>query len=202
MVLNKITKTIIIVIIAIIGFLGGSYTIDKAGIEKRGYDAGYDAGYNSAWDKATKLVESAQTPIMPRINSQSAEMRSISAKIKSVSASDFSLIVEANPVSSNPLSEDSKPTTREIKTNSETKIVKLTSKTPEEIQEETTKKSEETFVPIAPVSPFSEKEITFDQLRVGDMIIIYSDKDIKKETKISAVKITAQWQPAIEYNKN
>jgi len=201
MALNKITKTIIIVIIAIIGFLGGSYSIDKAGIEKKGYDAGYDAGYNSAWDKAVKLVDSIQTPIIPQINSQSMETHSISAKIKSISASDFSLAVEANPVSSNPLSEDSKPTTREIRINSEIKIIKMIAKTSEEIQE-MIKKNRETPTPVAPFSPFSEKEITFDQLNVGDMIIVSSDKDIKKQTEITAVKITVQWQPAIEYNKN
>lgn len=188
MVLNKITKIIIAALVAIIGFLAGNYSIDKASIEKKGYAT----GYNSAWDKATKLVDSIKTPIMPQTDLQSMEMRSISAKIKNVSASDFSLTVEAYPVSSNPLSEDSKSTTREIKINTDTKIVKLTSKTPKEIQEEISKKSKETSAPIAPFSPFSEKEITFDQLKADDMIIISSDKDIKKETKIAAVKIAVQ----------
>lgn len=198
MVLNKITKIVIVALVAIIGFLAGNYSVDKAGIEKKGYDA----GYNFAWDKAAKLVDSIKTPIIPQINFQSTEVRSISAKIKNISASDFSLAVEAYPVSSNPLSEDSKPTAREIKINTDTKIVKLISKTPEEIQKETAKKSEETPAPIASFSPFSEKEITFDQLKVGDTIIISSDKDIKKETKIAAVKITVQWKLAIEDNEN
>lgn len=202
MMFKEILKMLLVITFIIISYLAGTHNVDKTSIEKKGYDAGYDVGYNFAWDKAAKLVDSIQTPIIPQINSQSTEMLSISAKIESISASDFSLVVKAYPVSSNPLSKDSKPTLREIKTNSETKIVKLTSKTPEEIQEEITKKSEETFVPITPVSPFSEKEITFDQLKVGDMIIIFSDKNIKKETEIAPVKITVQWQPAIEDNEN
>lgn len=202
MVLKKIAKIVIVALVAVTGFLAGSYSVNKADIEKKGYDTGYNAGYNFAWDKAAKLVDSIKTPIIPQTDFQSMEMRSISAKIKNVSASDFSLTVEAYPVSSNPLSEDSKPTAREIKINAETKIVKLISKTPEEIQEETAKKSEETPAPIASFFPFSEKEITFDQLKVGDMIIISSDKDIKKETKITAAKIAVQWQVAAEDNEN
>lgn len=190
MVLNKITKIFLVVVLVAVSFLVGTYSTDKASIEKKGYDVGYSAGYNAAWDKAAKLVESSTMPIFP----MQGEMLSISGTIKTVSLSGNSLTIEASPVSTNPLSEDSKPTVRTVKITPATKIVKMTTKTPEEIQ--AMMKQNQSLI------PFSEEEITFSQLKEGDRITVTSDKNIKSETKISAVKIAAQWQPMIEDNKN
>lgn len=162
-------------VLVIISFLAGTYIIDKSAIEKKGYDTGYSAGYNIAWNKATKLIDSVQMPIFP----QPKEIYSIRGKIVSVRAD--SLTLEADPVSLNPLSEDSKRTTREIKISSDTKIIKRTAKTPEEIQAMLAQNK--TFY------PFSEEEISFSQLKGGDRITALSDKDIKYETNIIATEI-------------
>lgn len=174
---NKILKIISVVILIAVSFLAGTYTVDKSAIEKKGYDAGYSAGYNAAWDKATKLVDSTTIPIFPMLG----DMLSIGGTIKTISLSGDSLIIEANPVSTNPLSEDSKPTVRTVKIAPATKIVKITAKTPEEIQ--TTIKQNQPFL------PFSEEEITFSQLKEGGRITVNSDKNIRDETEITAAKI-------------
>ncbi|MBU3965292.1 hypothetical protein KKA96_02835, partial [Patescibacteria group bacterium] len=160
--------------------IGNSGIINKAGIDKTGYDSGYSAGYIVAWDKATKLVDSSKTPIFPI----QGEMLSIGGTIKTISPSDSSLTIEANPVSTNPLSEDSKPTIRTVKITSSTKIVKIKVKTPEEIQA--------TIGQSQPLMPFSEEEIDFSQLKKGDVITVTSDKNIKREMEIIATKITLQ----------
>ncbi|MBU4481700.1 hypothetical protein KKH59_05350, partial [Patescibacteria group bacterium] len=100
------------------------------------------------------------------------------------SVSGDSLIIEASPVSTNPLSEDSKPTIRTVKITSSTKIVKITAKTPEEMQAAMKQNQ--------PLMPFSEEEITFSQLKEGDVITVTSDKNIKREMEITALKITLQ----------
>ncbi|MBU4298536.1 hypothetical protein KJ636_00635 [Patescibacteria group bacterium] len=180
MAFTKISKIITVAVFIIAAFLVGTYTVDKASIEKRGYDVGYSAGYNTAWDKATKLVDSSTMPIFPI----QGEILSIGGTIKTISVSGDSLIIEASPVSTNPLSEDSKPTIRTVKITSSTKIVKITAKTPEEMQAAMKQNQ--------PLMPFSEEEITFSQLKEGDVITVTSDKNIKREMEITALKITLQ----------
>lgn len=46
---NKISKILLVAILIVVSFLAGTYSTDKASIEKKGYDAGYSV----AWDKAT-----------------------------------------------------------------------------------------------------------------------------------------------------
>ncbi|MFH1048469.1 MAG: hypothetical protein V1732_02295 [Patescibacteria group bacterium] len=179
--LNKFLKIIAGAILAVLMFLAGRFSFDGAGIEKKAMMLDYDAGYNAAWNKAETLIDSTQIPILPQIE----KIYSIAGKIKSISFSDASLIIEANPVSFNPLSEDSKPTVRTIKTTSSTKIVKMTPKTSEEIKAEIEQKN-------LPLMPFSEEKIDFGQLGEGDVIIVTSDKNIKSETEITATKIAAQ----------
>ena len=179
MAFKKISKVILIAIIIIVSFFVGTYSIDRASIEKRGYDA----GYNAAWDKAAKLVESSTTPIF----SMQGEMLSISGTIKTILPSGDSLTIEASPVSTNPLSEDSKPTIRTVKITPATKIVKMTAKTPEEMQAKVSPDQ-----PLIPMMPFSEEEITFSQLKEGDVITVTSDKNIKREMEIIALKIALQ----------
>lgn len=171
---------VVIVALIIAVFFAGTYSVDKASIEKKGYDVGYSTGYNAAWDKATKLVDSSTTPIFP----MQGEMLSIGGTIKTVSLSGDSLTIETSPVSTNPLSEDSKPTVRTVKITPATKIVKITAKDPEETLAMLSQNA--TFL------PYSEEEITFSQLKADDRIIVSSDKNIKKETEITATKISVQ----------
>jgi len=181
MAFKEILKVILVAILIIVSFfIGNSGIINKAGIDKTGYDSGYSAGYIVAWDKATKLVDSTTIPIFPI----QGEILSIGGTIKTISVSGDSLIIEASPVSTNPLSEDSKPTIRTVKITSSTKIVKITAKTPEEMQAAMKQNQ--------PLMPFSEEEITFSQLKEGDRITVTSDKNIKREMEIVALKITLQ----------
>ncbi|MBU4480944.1 hypothetical protein KKH59_01360 [Patescibacteria group bacterium] len=179
---TRISKIITAALI-VAAFFAGTYSVDKAAIEQKGYDVGYSAGYKTAWDKATAIVDSASAPIFP----QPKDIYSISGKIQSISASGNSLAIEADPVSSNPLSADSKPTIRTVKITPSTKIVKIKVKTPEEIQA----MSEQNQTG-QPTTPFSEEEITFSQLKQGDVITVTSDKNIKREMEIIALKIELQ----------
>lgn len=179
MAFKEILKIISVVILVAVSFLIGTYSIDKASIEKKGYDA----GYNAAWDKATKLIDSVKTPIFPI----QEDIRLIAGTIKTISLSGSSLTIEASPVSTNPLSEDSKPTVRTVKITPATKIVKMRPKTPEEIQAMISQDR-----PLIPLAPFLEEETTFSQLKNGDRITVTSDKNIKKEMEIMALKIALQ----------
>ncbi len=177
MAFKEILKIISVVILIAVSFLAGTYSTDKACVEK----TGYDAGYNAAWDKAIKLVDSSTIPIFPT----QGEILSIGGTIKTISLPDNSLTIEASPVSTNPLSEDSKPTVRTVKITPATKIVKIKAKTPEEIQA-SAQQNNTAFV------PFSEEETTFSQLKKDGRITVTSDKNIKREMEIKALKITVQ----------
>ncbi|MBU4298592.1 hypothetical protein KJ636_00930, partial [Patescibacteria group bacterium] len=74
-----------------------------------------------------------------------------------------------------------------VKITPSTKIVKIKVKTPEEIQA----MSEQNQTG-QPTTPFSEEEITFSQLKQGDVITVTSDKNIKREMEIIALKIALQ----------
>ncbi len=176
MLTHKTSEILAIVVVVAFAFLVGTYNVDKASIEAKGYQSGYSAGYKAAWNNATAIVDSVQMPIFQ----VPANMLSVSGKI--VNIADNSLTLEADPVSTNPLSEDSKPTIRVVKIIPSTKIVKIAAKAPEEIQAMLSQNA--TFL------PFSEEEITFSQLKEGDLITATSDKSIKREMEISALKIT------------
>lgn len=174
---NKITKTIIIVALTASAFFIGSYSVDKNSIEKNGYDVGYSTGYESAWNEAKTIVDSST--IFPK---KPEEIYLISGIIKNISISNSLILIEAGPVSSNPLSEDSKITERTIKITSSTELVESTPKSLDIIQEEMQNGGG--------FNPYFENEINFDQFKVGDIISVSSDKDIKRETEFTADKIT------------
>lgn len=175
--LNKITKTIIIIALIASAFFIGDYSVDKNRIEKNSYDAGYSAGYNSAWNKAETLVSSSY--LFPK---KPEEVYLISGIIKDISILNSLILLEASPVSSNPLSEDSKITERTIKIISNTELVRSTPKSPDIIREEMQNGGG--------FSPYFENEIDFKQFKIGDIISASSDKNIKKEMEFTATKVT------------
>ena len=178
--MRKIVATVIAVIIASAAFLAG-----KNYYKPIIYKDGYDAGYKEAWNKAKILVDSSI------LFSESATMNSISGKIKVISASDKLLTVEADPVSFNPLSDESKSTIRQVRINPDTKIIKINAASQEEIQKmlEEIKNKQVTFDSSAPFPPFTEQELAFDGLKAEQRIIISANKDIKIEIDIAAAKI-------------
>jgi len=176
MVFKAILRLVAVFVLIVISFIAGSYSIDKTGIEK----SGYDTGYNTAWERATKLVDSSQTAIFPA----QKEMFSIGGVIKTISDSSNSMTIEASSVSENPLSGDSKTTMRTIKTTSKTKLVRIIAKTPGEIQ---------AVVDVNQITlPFKEEGMLFDQFKEGDRVMITSDKNIKNEMEITPLKVTLQ----------
>lgn len=178
--MRKIIAAIIAVVIASAVFLAG-----KNYYKPIIYKDGYDAGYKEAWSKAKALVDSSI------LFSESATMNSISGKIKTISVSDEMLTIEADPVSLNPLSEESKSTIRQVRINPDTKIIKRNVASQEEIQKmlEEMKNKQVTLDPSAPFPPFAEQELAFDGLKAGQRIIISANKDIKTEIDIIAAKI-------------
>ena len=180
---TKIFKTVIIAVFIAVAFIIGTYTVNERAIKNNSYDTGYNMGYEAAWNEAKTIVDSST--MFPR---EPEEMYLISGIIKDISISNGLILLEANPVSSNPLSEDSKSTVRKIKINSDTEIIEIIYKTPEEMLE--TEKNEEASDLIMPFSPFTENKITLKQLNIGDRITITSDKNIKKEMEIMATKIS------------
>jgi hypothetical protein len=178
--MRKIVAVVIAVIIASAVFLAG-----KNYYKPIIYKDGYDAGYKEAWSKAKTLVDSSI------LFFESATMNSISGKIKSVSASGKTLTIEADPVSLNPLSDESKPTIRQVRIAPETKIVKRNIASQEEIQKilEEAKDNPAILDPSKPFPPFTEQELAFDGLKTEQRIIISANKDIKTEIDIVAAKI-------------
>ncbi len=177
-------KTIIAILIVII-ITSSAFLAGKNYYEASGYKKGYGIGYKEAWDKAKALVDSS------KFFSENAKTNSISGKIKVISASDKLLTVEADPVSLNPLSDESKSTIRKVKINPDTKIIKRTAISQEETQKilEEMKNNQTMPDSSTPFPPFTEQELVFDQLKAGQRIVITADRDIKIETNITANKI-------------
>ncbi|MEA3229293.1 MAG: hypothetical protein U9P44_00090, partial [archaeon] len=157
-------------------FMAGAYSVDKNIVGGNGYDAGYETGYKTAWDNATEIVGASM------FFETSDEIYSINGVVKNISLSTSTLTIETSPFFMNPLLEDSTQKIRKINTNQDTTIIKITMKTPEEMEAMINKNGE--FV------PFSEEKITFDQIKIGDSINVNSDKNIKTETEITATRIT------------
>ena len=167
---GRVSTILVFIIIAVIAFLAGYYSVDITGIEDRSYASGYD----DAWVKASGIVENSS--LFPRTPD---EMYSISGEIKSVSGNMFT--IEAYPVSLNPLLDDSKTTIRQVTITKDTEIVRQIPKIPQEINE--------MIKDGGTVSLFSEEIISVEQLIAGFSILVVSDKDIKHETDIVALKI-------------
>jgi hypothetical protein len=200
----KITAVIIAVVALVaVAFLAGRYSAAKQGADEMAYSVGYAAGYkdafdnatqgadvaraqaygtgyNAAWDNATAVIDAIQFPILPQPN----ETLSIAGAIKGISAAGNVLTVQADPVSTNPLSADSKPTTRSVRITAATRIVKLVAKTPQQIQE--------ALAGNATTALYSEENIPAGQLKNGDRVVITSERNIKRETEITAAKISVQ----------
>lgn len=197
----KIAAAVIAVIALVaVAFLAGRYGAPTPGVGETAYNAGYaagyaaalgnattssaaqsyDAGYKAAWDNATALIDSIQSPILP----QPSETFSIAGVINGISAAGNVLTVQADPVSTNPLSADSKPTARSVRITAATKIVRITAKTSQEIQEALSQNRT--------IALYSEEEIRPSQLAIGDRIVITSERNVKRETEIMAAKISVQ----------
>ena len=178
-------KTIIITITAIsifaIIFLMGINHYELAG-----YKNGYAVGYEDAWNKSKALVDSSM------VFSEKITTNLINGKIKSMAASDKTLTIEADPISLNPLSEYSKSTIRLVKILPETKIIKINIANQKEIQKMSNITNNNSNILLnhsSSFSQFTEQELTFDKLKIGQRITIIADKNIKNEITIIATKI-------------
>ena len=175
-------KALIVLLILIIGiavgFAGGRYYKSKSSSSKIA-----DSGCEAKLEKAKTMFPSM------------LEMKSVSGKIKEIK--EKTVILEA--IGINPL-EDS-PATREITVGENTKIVKSESKDQTAFQKEMEEYQKtisiQTDKPQTPPIPFSEKEVSLADLKVGDQVLIEASENIKDKTSFEAVKITLQIMPAI-----
>lgn len=177
---GKKTITILLVLIIgiAVGFVGGRYYKSKSSSNKIA-----DSGCEAKLEKAKTMFPSM------------LEMKSVSGKIKEIK--EKTIVLEA--IGINPL--EDLPVTREITIGENTKIVKSESKDQAAFQKEMEEYqkiiSTQTDKPQSPPIPFSEKEVSLVDLKIGDQVLIEASENIKDKTSFEAVKITLQIMPAV-----
>ena len=120
------------------------------------------------------------------------EMRSVSGTVKKIDGKTITLEIAESP---NPF--DEWPTSRKVIVSDSTKIVKVTQKDPKEFQKEMEAYSSGTIAnPTNPASlrnppSFTKEEvIKLTDIKVGDVITVEADHNIKSETQFTAIKIS------------
>lgn len=149
--------------------------------------------FAAGWEAARKKLEESGL-----VRAEPTEIFTISGTITSINENKITL--KANPTVINPLAEQA-PEIRTITVTSETKIMKLNPKTPEEI----TKESEEFrkamtalkpgATPPTPPSPYEEDEIEITDLKVGDTVSVTSEANIKMAAEFVAKEISLTVTP-------
>ncbi|MCX6786522.1 MAG: hypothetical protein NTU85_01730 [Candidatus Kaiserbacteria bacterium] len=172
---ETITTLLVLIIGITIGFAGGKYINIKVA----------DSSCEAKLAKAKAMFPSAQ------------DVRGVSGKISGINGNTVTIAVnETSPF-------DDSPTAREVVVGENTKIVKMDFKDQtvfkqelEEYQKITSAQTDKTKIPTPPI-PFTEKEISLSDLKVGDQITVEAGENIKTETKFTATKITLQVIPAV-----
>jgi hypothetical protein len=196
---NKPRKTILIIasdlVILVIGFFIGYYfnsgntSYPALGILGGNSKNSYDAGWKAAQEK----IEQSGL-----LRPEPAEIFTVTGTITSVAGNKITL--KAEPTVTNPLAEQA-PETRTVTVTAETKILKLTPKTPEEIAKESEafRKSAAELEPGAtppnPPSPFGTKEIKITDLKAGDTISVTAETNIKMAAEFAAKEISINVAP-------
>lgn len=124
------------------------------------------------------------------------DIRSVSGTIEEVK--DGSFILKTS-FSMNPF--EDLPEKREVVVTSSTKIVRITQKDQKTFQKEV-EASQKSFKsgnkpgkqtePVSFPMPFIEKEITLQDLKVGDQVSVGAGENIKEKVKFEAVRVVAQ----------
>lgn len=129
------------------------------------------------------------------------EMRSISGKVLSISGSTVTI---ESMASVNPF--ETLPKERTITVTSTTKLISMEQKDQASFQKEmeafskqmsSVKPGSAQSAPIMPPMPFSEKSISLSDIKVGEMINVEADENIKEKASFTAIKITATPAPVM-----
>lgn len=148
---------------------------------------GCGKSYQDGWNAAQEKLE--QSGIL---RPEPAEIFSLSGTITNISGNTIS--IKADPVVVNPLAEPA-PESRKIVITPNTKIIKQSPRSPEELNAEQEKyRSEITNLepdaaPPTPPSPFTEEELEITDLKVGDNISVTSEENIKSSSQFEAIEI-------------
>jgi len=175
----------IIVIALIIGVIIGYFLGLHSG-HKKAYNQGLEQGRQEVKEKyQSKIEELFPTPPEPE------KIFLVSGKIKEIKDKNLTLERTIPPI--NPF-EEPKTEIKKVKITPGTEIVKRVEKSPEEleIEEKAFRKAieENPKIPISPPDIFKETTISLSSLKVGDVITIEAEENIKDKTEFSAKKIS------------
>lgn len=144
----------------------------------------YEQGYAAARNELGKQTDASKVTLPPL----PAVITSISGTIESTGATSFKIKSPApGPLQENWVVD------REVTVSSSTRFVVLTSKDPEKLREEN-----EAFLAAQekspspdqrPPVPFTEVVITYAELKPGDFVTVFADKNIKSEAAFTATKV-------------
>ena len=155
---------------------------------------GYMLGLNQGLEQGRKEIEEKyQTKIeelYPAL-SEPEEIFSVGGEIKEIK--DKTLILEIGTPAANPF-EEPKTETKIVKIIEATEFVKAVQKSPEEMVKEQEDfleaKKENPEVEILPVESFKkERSILFSDLKVGNIIKVETEENVKGKTEFTAKKI-------------
>lgn len=166
------------------GYGSGRLSIGSPVNPQGSYQEGYDAAKK-------KLAESGLIP--PALT----ELRSLTGTIKSVGSG--SLVIEAPLRSPNPLEELNAPAERTVTLGTDVKIVKSERKDPvvfEKELQEFQKKNGQTPGASAPPSPFLEKTLSLQDLKVGDVVTVVAGENILMAASFTAGTVSLGDLPA------
>lgn len=196
---SKLPKaTLIIVsnfIILIVGFyIGYSLNSDNNNCPVLGILGGNQKNsYEAGWKAAQEKIEQSGL-----LRPEPAEIFTVTGTITAVSGSKITL--KSNPVIANPLAEQA-PEERIITVTANAKIIKQTTKSPDEFAAELEKYRKDAAdlapgeTPPAPPSAFVTEEIKLADLKIGDTVSATSDMNIKMSAEFAAKEITISVAP-------
>ena len=167
--MNKFTPIVIITLAAgiILGYMWGHYQSAAS------YAPQIEA-VNKALPSATKAT-------------------SVEGRVKQVNAD--SLTLEGVAVSMNPFAAGDYPMTRQVTITSSTKIIRVTSKDPQQFQKEmvayqnSLQNRNQASSTLTPPSPFNETTIQLSDIKVGDSVSATAASDIINAASFEAVQL-------------
>jgi len=173
------------VALLIVGYAWGASRGNNAsiiGLGGGGYDSGYAAGLAAA---KKKIQDSGIIPFAPET------VMSVSGTVKSVDSDSF--VINANPISPNPL-DTRGPNQRTVMVSDKTKITVRISMSPDELSaamkkfQDAIKANNGTATP--PPSPFTEKTVAITDIKIGMAVTVTAAENIKDAVIIKATAVS------------
>ena len=191
---NKTSGVLLIVLVAIVLSAGIGYIIGQKQSKYGAY--GTSSGSLNSNDNAEVQRLQAQIEQAKKFFPQISDVRTVSGTIKSINGNV--ILIESDNTIQNPFEKSIK--SRSITVNGNTKITKLENKDQATFQKELddfqskmkTQKADGTPQLIQPPAPFIEKQLSLDDLKVGDKITADASENIKEKDSFEATRIVMQ----------